>query len=172
MAESVENDSRDWRFFETGSGSKTLKSVLNITELELVNMDVKKLNKLLKSKKVDREIALEIKKERRTLKNRGYAANCRFKRESECEKLEKDVIELFRTIHYQSSKTQEMAHKTRLLKEKYYELQKEVQKEITEENKTGEMKKTEEMRETEDFSDFLNQLKSQYVGLEIEKITD
>ena len=48
----------------------------------------KALNKLIKKRGITKERAKQIKQERRTLKNRGYAANCRVKREKEEKNLE------------------------------------------------------------------------------------
>merc|ERR1712095_190737 len=46
---------------------------------ELVTLSTKELNRMLKKKGITKERAKEIKRERRMLKNRGYAANCRVK---------------------------------------------------------------------------------------------
>ena len=45
--------------------------------------------RLLKKRGIDKDRQKELKQERRTLKNRGYAANCRVKRETEEKTLEK-----------------------------------------------------------------------------------
>lgn len=50
---------------------------------ELVMMATKDLNHLLKKRNVPRPRQKDIKQRRRTLKNRGYAANCRVKRDDE-----------------------------------------------------------------------------------------
>jgi len=67
-----------------------------ISDEELIGLSVKDLNKLLKGK--NKEQVLNLKQRRRTLKNRGYAANCREKRlsqkdilENEKKALEKDI---------------------------------------------------------------------------------
>lgn len=53
---------------------------------ELVAMTVKELNKLLKG--LPKDEMIKLKQRRRTLKNRGYAANCREKRMTQKEILE------------------------------------------------------------------------------------
>ncbi|XP_063445495.1 transcription factor MafK-like [Mytilus trossulus] len=57
-----------------------------ISDNELVAMTVKELNKLLKG--LNKEEIIKLKQRRRTLKNRGYAANCREKRMTQ-----KDILE-------------------------------------------------------------------------------
>lgn len=61
-------------------------SEMMIGDEELIGLSVKDLNKLLKGK--NKEQVLILKQRRRTLKNRGYAANCREKRLSQ-----KDILE-------------------------------------------------------------------------------
>lgn len=58
----------------------------------------KTLNKMIKKRGITKERAKQIKQERRTLKNRGYAANCRVKRENEEKKLERENDNLRREI--------------------------------------------------------------------------
>ena len=53
----------------------------NISDEELVTFNVKELNRILKTKGLSREEVANIKQRRRTLKNRGYAATVRVKRE-------------------------------------------------------------------------------------------
>ena len=56
-------------------------------EGELVFMTTKDLNALMKRRNIPRERQKQIKERRRTLKNRGYAANCRVRRDDEEEEL-------------------------------------------------------------------------------------
>ena len=53
----------------------------NISDEELVTFNVKELNRILKTRGLSREEVTNIKQRRRTLKNRGYAATVRVKRE-------------------------------------------------------------------------------------------
>lgn len=64
----------------------------NVTDEELIALSVKELNRMLKG--LTREEVIKLKQRRRTLKNRGYAANCREKRISQKEVLEteKDIL--------------------------------------------------------------------------------
>lgn len=57
-----------------------------ISDEELIALSVKELNRMLKG--LTREEVIKLKQRRRTLKNRGYAANCREKRISQKEILE------------------------------------------------------------------------------------
>ena len=57
------------------------------------------LCRLLKKRNIPKERAKELKQERRTLKNRGYAANCRVKRENEEKTLEKKNARLLQDIN-------------------------------------------------------------------------
>lgn len=73
----------------------------DLSDEELVRLTVKELNQLVKG--LNREQVSRLKQRRRTLKNRGYAANCREKRisqkgelEIEREKLRAEVYRLQR----------------------------------------------------------------------------
>merc|ERR1711928_106530 len=75
----------------------------NMTDEELVLIPTKDLNKVVKESGLTKEDVRKIKEKRRTLKNRGYAASCRVKRDCEEESLkaelnclERDVLELGR----------------------------------------------------------------------------
>jgi len=58
-----------------------VSSSTTISDEELVTYNVKELNRVLKSKGITKEQVSNIKQRRRTLKNRGYAATVRVKRE-------------------------------------------------------------------------------------------
>ncbi|KAK6187904.1 hypothetical protein SNE40_005827 [Patella caerulea] len=64
----------------------------HISDDELINLTVKELNRLLKG--LTRDEVVKLKQRRRTLKNRGYAANCREKRLSQKEILESEKDKL------------------------------------------------------------------------------
>ena len=50
---------------------------IGLSDQDMVGLGTKDLNKLLKNRKITKNRAKELKAERRTLKNRGYAATCR-----------------------------------------------------------------------------------------------
>ena len=56
---------------------------IGINQEELVTMDCKSLNRLIKSKKVSKDQAKEIKELRRRYLNRGYANSSRVKKDAE-----------------------------------------------------------------------------------------
>lgn len=58
----------------------------SVSDEELIALSVKDLNRMLKG--LTRDEVIKLKQRRRTLKNRGYAANCREKRISQKEVLE------------------------------------------------------------------------------------
>jgi len=83
----------------------------NMTDEELVLIPTKDLNKVVKESGLTKEDVRKIKEKRRTLKNRGYAASCRVKRDCEEESLkaelgclERDVSELNRRCEDQKKK--------------------------------------------------------------------
>ena len=61
---------------------------------DLIMIDTKELNKILKKNNIGKSRQSQIKQERRTLKNRGYAYNCRVKREEEVKKLEDEIYKI------------------------------------------------------------------------------
>jgi len=67
---------------------KTAGKDCSITDEELVTFNVKELNRILKTKGISRDQINNIKQRRRTLKNRGYAATVRVKREESKGELE------------------------------------------------------------------------------------
>ena len=89
---------------------------------------------MLKKRGITKDRAKEIKRERRTLKNRGYAANCRVKREDEEKSLEQENERLYKLITYNQRLTQEHRRETQILKDKVERGMKEIR----------EMKKIEE----------------------------
>merc|ERR1712241_1186864 len=72
---------------------------VGFSDQELVMQSTKALNKMIKKRGITKDRAKQIKQERRTLKNRGYAANCRVKRENEEKKLERENAELRERIN-------------------------------------------------------------------------
>merc|ERR1719175_502454 len=60
-----------------------------IEDKDLINIDIKELNKMLKEKGISKELSVRLKQRRRTLKNRNYASSCREKKDEEIMTLEK-----------------------------------------------------------------------------------
>jgi len=79
----------------------------NISDDALLKLSVKDLNRLLKS--LSPEDRNKLKKRRRILKNRGYAANCRTKRMSQKEILQMEKNELEKDVR-------KKAHQNEMLK--------------------------------------------------------
>jgi len=80
---------------------------VGLSDQELVLKTTKELNKLIKKRNIPKDRARQIKQERRTLKNRGYAANCRVKREEEEKSLEKENADLSENIKRNKRKAHE-----------------------------------------------------------------
>ena len=79
---------------------------VNITDDALISLSVRELNRLLKGLAPD-DVRV-LKQRRRTLKNRGYAANCREKRLTQKEELELEREALKREITQLRTKNTDM----------------------------------------------------------------
>jgi len=101
---------------------------LGMGDQDLVLCPTKMLNKLLKKRGISKERAKEIKAQRRTLKNRGYAANCRVKREDEEKKLEVENDELRRSIMIQRQNIQLAVRQNEELEVKIRDLEEELER--------------------------------------------
>lgn len=73
----------------------TCQSQIGLTDEDLVTIGTKDLNKKVKhSKNLNTDEILRIKKKRRTMKNRGYAAGCRYNKVETEKSLEVESKEL------------------------------------------------------------------------------
>lgn len=72
------------------------KGLLQLTEEQLVSISARELNRLCRD--LPEDVTKQLKKRRRTLKNRGYAYNSRVRRVSQKNELEKERDELRKTI--------------------------------------------------------------------------
>lgn len=88
---------------------------LGLSDQQLILMKTTELNKYLKRKGTSKERAKQIKAERRTLKNRGYAANCRVKRESDEKSLEHKNDDLRKAIYMEQVRIGEAKKETERL---------------------------------------------------------
>jgi len=102
---------------------------IGISDQELVTMSTKEINKLLKKSGIPKERQKELKEERRTLKNRGYAAVCRVKREDEEKTLEKKNDLLRHNIKSKLCEIEEAKRETEQLKLSYKYVCEQLQKE-------------------------------------------
>jgi hypothetical protein len=93
FSESEEKAERDEKFDK-------FVSALGITERDLQRFSVKELNRFLKSNGLSKEQQQRIKNRRRTLKNRGYAQNCRVKRINNKKSLEFQNEELHKELDH------------------------------------------------------------------------
>lgn len=75
---------------------------VGLSDEDLLTISTKDLNRLLKKLNIDKARGKELKRERRTLKNRGYAANCRVKRDDMEEILKTKLIQYTKDIRAQA----------------------------------------------------------------------
>ena len=94
-----------------------IRGDIGLSDQELVMQCTKALNKLIKKKGISKERAKQIKQERRTLKNRGYAANCRVKREKEEKNLEVMNEDLRKEIYAKRVRAQEIRQDAQNMKD-------------------------------------------------------
>jgi len=94
---------------------------VGISDEALLNLSVKDLNKLLKS--LASEDRNKLKKRRRILKNRGYAANCRTKRMSQKEILQYKKEQLESDIRHKEHTNEMLRLKLNTIKDRYSDLQ-------------------------------------------------
>lgn len=81
----------DRRSPEVPSEPVNYREDIKLDDKALVTIETKDLNKRLKKEGISKARQKEIKSERRTLKNRGYASNCRVSREEEEKRLENRI---------------------------------------------------------------------------------
>lgn len=94
---------------------------MNISDDDLLKLGVKELNKLLKS--LSPENRTKLKRRRRILKNRGYAANCRTKRMSQKELLQIDKEKLENDVKNLTNQKQMLKIKLDSINDRYKDLQ-------------------------------------------------
>ena len=82
---------------------------------------------MIKKRGISKERAKQIKQERRTLKNRGYAANCRVKREKEEKNLEVANEELRKEIYARRLRAQDIRQDAKNMKDQMQLLLREIE---------------------------------------------
>lgn len=101
---------------------KKIMSSLKITEERLQKYSVKELNRFLKSNGLTKEQQQCVKNRRRTLKNRGYAQNCRVKRIKQKKSLEVENEDLIQELEQLKAELEKAKNERNFFKSKLEQL--------------------------------------------------
>eukprot|EP00117_Sycon_ciliatum_P043010 scpid67478/ scgid31203/ Transcription factor MafA len=104
-----------------------LKGELAISDNDLLQLPVRELNRLIKALQIDGENVARLKQRRRTLKNRGYAHNCRQRRQAmrstlhtQHMSLEKQLIQAVHELNEVKQERDSLKHETEALKKQLH----------------------------------------------------